>query len=150
MFVGGLEMPAEYMVLVRAGRWPRTHADEIRQNIEPLVAEAVVRRLAPEESRVCLLSSPTLVADRATTDEREFWNDPRHDPDGIDFAKAVVFGDFGLGSDAPIVLDYRSDPPSVWRLRWSERGTENRWVLMSENFAAFVRDLGLWDNSPAF
>lgn len=34
---------------------------------------------------------------------------PMSDPGGIGVDQTIVLGDFGLGSDTPIVLDYRLD-----------------------------------------
>jgi hypothetical protein len=66
-------------------------------------------------------------------------------PEGIDFDLALDIGDFGLGSDAPILLDYRVDAenPRVIRLRWSPGGEDNRWVVMASTFDSFVEALGL-------
>jgi hypothetical protein len=59
------------------------------------------------------------VAEYAATDR--FWSLQVSAPDSIDHAKAVCIGDFGLGSDSPIVLDYREnrDAPVVRYLRRS-------------------------------
>lgn len=66
------------------------------------------------------------------------------DPGGIDVDQTIVLGDFGLGSDAPIVLDYRLDTANlcVLRLRWSI-GAANCWVVMAPDFVTFVAALGL-------
>ncbi|MBL8793259.1 MAG: hypothetical protein JNM56_05090 [Planctomycetia bacterium] len=58
---------------------------------------------------------------------------------------ALEIADFGLGADAPILLDYRSGPsdPRVIHLEWADRGESNHWVVMAENFAGFVDMLGL-------
>lgn len=63
----------------------------------------------------------------------------------IDFDLAVDIGDFGLGSDAPILLDYRTDTsnPSVIRLKWSLNGIANQWVPMADSIQHFVDVLGL-------
>ncbi|MFY0540874.1 hypothetical protein [Nannocystis pusilla] len=73
-----------------------------------------------------------------------FWREPMADLDGIDPDLASILGDFGLGSDAPIVLDYRSGParPRVLRLRWSGR-EGNRWIVAAPDVAAFAAALGL-------
>lgn len=49
-----------------------------------------------------------------------------------------------MGSDAPIVLDYRLDAvnPRVLRLLWTI-GAGNRWVVMVPDFATFFAALGL-------
>jgi len=57
----------------------------------------------------------------------------------------VVIGDFGLGSDAPIILDYRRDVkrPTVLRLKWGRTFADNRWIVASESFAVMCATLGI-------
>ena len=59
--------------------------------------------------------------------------------------RILDIGDFGLGSDAPILLDYRGDVanPRVIRLRWAGGGKGNEWVVMAPDFSSFVAALGL-------
>ena len=103
-----------------------------------------MRRLAAEERTIYLLPPPFPTI-RERCREGPFWTSPDADPDGIDFDLALDIGDFGLGSDAPILLDYRQDiaNPRVIRLRWSSDGGANRWVVMAPDFASFVEALGL-------
>lgn len=51
---------------------------------------------------------------------------------------AIVIADFGIGSDAPILLYYLKSKtePVVINLDWQEDG--NSWVVVAENFSAFV------------
>ena len=74
-----------------------------------------------------------------------FWRSDMAAPHGIDFDLALDIGDFGLGSDAPILLDYREDAaePRVIRLRWVGSGKCNEWVVMAPTFGNFVEALGL-------
>ncbi len=53
-------------------------------------------------------------------------------------------GDFGLGSDSPILLDYRADrqSPAVIRLLWKNPGP-NVWVRCADDFDLFADMLGL-------
>jgi hypothetical protein len=152
MLIAGLPLPEEYMALVAAGRWPSTNEQALAQNGEPpLISAARVQLLAPEESRIYLFCHPPrLVAERAAGTEREFWNAPFVHPSGIDFNLSVVIGDFGLGSDAPILLDYRCSPPRVVRLLWVGNGQQNRWVTMAKDFQTFAEVLDLrnieWPN----
>jgi hypothetical protein len=130
--------------LLAAGRWPRTVEEQQRQNLAQLVAAERVRRLAPEESTIFLLAPPfRTVRDKASSNP--YWMDAMAAPSEIDFDLALDIGDFGLGSDAPILLDYREAPesPCVIRLRWSPDGGENHWVMMAPDFETFVRELGL-------
>ena len=57
-------------------------------------------------------------------------------PSGISVEHSVVIGDFGIGSDAPIILDYRLDPdsPRVLRLRWGSDIRHNQWIIAAETF----------------
>ncbi len=147
MLIAGLPLPQEYMALVVAGRWPRTNQQELAQNGEPpLISAARVQLLAPEESRIYLFCHPPrLVAERATGTEREFWNEPFMSPSGIDINLSLLIGDFGLGSDAPILLDYRCTPPRIVRLLWGATRQQNRWVTMAEDFRTFAGALDLWN-----
>jgi hypothetical protein len=127
--------------LLAAGRWPRTVEEQQRQNLAKLVPAERVRRLAPEESTIFLFAPPfRTVRDNASSNS--YWMDSMAAPSEIDFDLALVIGDFGLGSDAPILLDYR-EAPCVIRLRWSLDGGENHWVMMAPDFETFVRELGL-------
>ena len=66
--------------------------------------------------------------------------------DEIDPTLTLVIGDFGIGSDAPIALDYRLGPsPRVTYLYYEWAGDEVRthWAVCSETFAAFSRALDL-------
>ncbi len=70
-----------------------------------------------------------------------FWSDPNSAFMEIDPDSTILIGDFGLGSDAPIALDYRKDKntPAVIRLLWAKDG--NHWVEIAPNFAAFAKHL---------
>jgi hypothetical protein len=72
-------------------------------------------------------------------------SDAESPPGDIDYDRAVVIADFGLGSDAPIALDYRQslDCPCVIRYRWSQRGERNRWVHVAPSFSQFAEMLEL-------
>ena len=60
----------------------------------------------------------------------------------IDPALTLIIGDFGLGSDAPIALDYRKDlnNPSVICLQWN-LNADNHWGEIAPNFAEFAQML---------
>jgi hypothetical protein len=73
------------------------------------------------------------------------------DPD-----RTLFIADFGAGSDAPILLDYRENPtdPPVIGFKWQDvleldGGSywdgAHQWVRLAPSFSEFVRSLGLWD-----
>lgn len=57
---------------------------------------------------------------------------------------ALTIGDFGLGSDSPIILEFarNASTPPVLRLRWS-RDQRNEWVQGARDFDEFAEMLGL-------
>lgn len=137
-----LAVPALLEDLLAAGCWPRTADEACNQNLRPLVDADRIRRLAPEESRLYLYVPPLAGVSR----DDPFFTSEVADPTGIDPELVLQLGDFGLGADAPILLDYRFDRnnPRVIRLRWANDGTPNRWVVMADDFQTFVTELGLW------
>ncbi|MDC0716282.1 hypothetical protein [Nannocystis bainbridge] len=139
-----LPPPPLLQVLLDAGRWPRTREEVLSQQRAPWAKLARIQALAPEEDGLCLARPPFTTVRAAMSKYPSFWRDPMADPDGIDPDLALIVGDFGPGSDAPIVLDYRFDAvqPQVLRLRWS-RSEGNRWIVAAPVFAAFVAALGL-------
>ncbi|MEK8034926.1 hypothetical protein AACH06_29270 [Ideonella sp. DXS29W] len=114
------------------------------QQLNPLVPPERVRLFAEEESLIFLEPPPfsTIAQERQKGGAGDFWErfGALHQ---IVPEQALVIGDFGLGSDSPIVLDFHAnsvDPP-VLRLRWST-DKSNEWVLGARNFDAFARLLG--------
>jgi hypothetical protein len=146
-----LRTPALLEELIAEGRWPRSVEEQLRQNLsQPRVPAERIKRLAPEESEIFLLAPPfRTVREYASSNSRRYrmdwWSDPIAAPSEIDFDLALDIGDFGPGTDSPILLDYRTSPevPCVIRLRWSPGGGENHWVVMAPDFETFVRELGL-------
>ena len=146
MTVGPWTLPDELEALIASGYWPNA-ANANRQNLESLVPQDRVRAFAPEEDRIWFDPPPfTLVSDLiAQGDDHAFWRREEAHPDGISPEHSVVIGDFGLGSDAPIILDYRRDEkrPAVLRLKWGRTFADNRWILASESFAGMCATLGI-------
>jgi hypothetical protein len=130
--------------LIAAGRWPGDKKQAMAQNLKPRASPERVQALAPEEQRLYLLPPPFLAV-RQKNEVNPFWLSDMAAPRGIDFDLALDIGDFGLGSDAPILLDYREDAanPRVIRLRWSGNGKANEWVVLTPDFDSFVAALGL-------
>ena len=130
--------------MIETGRWPKDRDESIRQNLKSLATPDRIGLLAPEESHLYLLPPPFGTV-REKAKHNKFWYDDMAAPQMIDFDLAIDIGDFGLGSDAPILLDYRHDAanPCVIRLQWSGDGFNNRWVPMADDIQHFVDVLGL-------
>jgi hypothetical protein len=149
-----LLLPGLLQELIDLGRWP-TSADEMKsQNLTPWVSDERLRALAPSEAGLHLYRPPFQTVAELVRRGDPFWDLPRSDPAGLDRERALVIGDFGFGSDSPIVLDYRdhADQPSVRYLRWitdwdapdsTTFGTQNRWEILTSSFDEFAERLGL-------
>ena len=144
MLVDGLPIPALLLEALETGRWPRTADEANRQNSRPLVSEDYLRRPAPDEPGLYLYAPPfhtvaRILVGRGADFYRRFGAVDQLVPEA-----AVEIGDFGLGSDSPILLDYRGRPtdPRVISLRWPGDGRPNVWTVLTPDFPTFVRSLG--------
>jgi hypothetical protein len=145
MRVDGLLIPDVLLAAIDAGRWPRTADEALKQNLRPLVPEERIRRLAPEESQLYLYPPPFATVARALAGSgRDFYTRFGAVEQLVPEA-TIEIADFGLGSDALVVLDYRAGPtdPRVLRLLWPGDGQSNRWVVMAPDFPTFVEALRL-------
>ena len=147
MFVDGLRIPERLVKLIDRGLWPGTAAEARRQNLKSLVPPERIHLFAPEEDKIYLMAPPfyTVTTRRQSQGKGKFW-DVFAAPEGISPELSVDIGDFGLGSDSPILLDYKEDRsnPTVIRLKWRKAlGLPNAWVRCANNFDEFADMLGL-------
>lgn len=142
--VGNLPLPKRLIDLVESGLWPQTADEALRQNLRSLVSKERIQLFAPQEDRIYLLSPPFhTVAKRMSGKGGNFWS-KYGALEGIAPDLSVVIADFGIGSDSPILLDYRKDPdsPTVIRLLW-RKPASNIWVRCAETFDEFADMLQL-------
>lgn len=140
-----LPLPQSLRSLIETGAWPLTEEDLVHQNLSGgWVDGETVRRLVRDEGQIYFYPPPfRTIAQQLETAERAFWNEhgdlPRIDP-----ARALLLGDFGIGSESAIALDYRDpgEPPLI-RLRWEHSGSGPRWVPFFPSFADFDRAFSL-------
>lgn len=144
--VGDLSLPQGLLKLIESGRWPRTHEEEVHQNILSLVSKERVRSFAPDQDRIYFVRPPFgTVAERISAGEGDFWS-KYGAVEQISADSSIFIGDFGLGSDSPILLDYRKDRlnPSVIRLKWNHgEGLRNEWLVCANSFDVFLDLIGL-------
>ena len=142
-----LTLPPLLDILLAEGRWPRTDQEQLAQSLRPYVSPERVRAVVPDEQGSLYLYKPPFAPVGRRTDPQDFFNWPSSDPAGIDYDLAIMIGDFGLGSDAPIALDYRNDlaNPRVMRLRYNPDSPPlvGKWIVMTPDFPSFVSALGL-------
>jgi hypothetical protein len=116
------------------------------QQLHPIILADRVPKFASEETLICLQPPPvpTIAKERAAGGAGDFWE--RFGAlDQIDPERALIIGDFGIGSDSPIILDYarNASSPPVLRLRWGPQGQGNKWVQGACDFDEFAAMLGL-------
>lgn len=145
MLVDGLTIPSLLVEAVGAGRWPHSTDEANRQHLHSVVPEERVRGLAANESEIYLYPPPfhtvsSVLGGTAGDFYRRFGALDQLVPKA-----AIEIADFGLGSDAPILLDYRASrtDPRVIRLSWSGNSRPNEWVLVAVDFPSFMKALGL-------
>ena len=146
MQVNGLPIPEELLALLYAGHWPKNEDEARMQNLRSPISQDLIKRIAADESMLFLYPPPFCTLASLQKSGEEFWQTPIARPDEIVATHCIPIGDFGLGSDAPIMLDYRhnEENPSVIRLQWAKGGSDNHWIKVGSNFKEFSDQLELW------
>ena len=157
--------------LLASGVWPSAAAPAMTEHASrPIGSPDRVGRFAAEETLICLQPPPfyTIAQYRAFGGAGDFWE--RFGAlDQIDPERALILGDFGFGSESPIILDYSRDPirPPVLRLRWGTKSKSigwlrlrweittktTEWVQGARDFDEFAEMLGLTEGglkTPTF
>jgi hypothetical protein len=146
----GLPRPALLDALIETGRWPATSDPAGGRGASPLVVTSGVADLAPGEEELHLYAAPfrSVATDVAVHEANgwSFWTEFGA-LDELDPERALVIGDFGIGSDSPLLLDYRTgDEPVVLRLRWSDgpaSAPRPTWVIVADSFDDLATRIGL-------
>ncbi len=134
-----LQLPTELKRLVDDGFWSMNNQSCQLQNLHPIIPRDIVRTFVPDERTIVLYPYPFCTVEEARRSNK-YWEDERSAISEIDPELSLVIGDFGLGSDTAIILDYRTDQPRLLRLQWGAQ--ENHWVdcgLIIAELAAHVR-----------
>jgi hypothetical protein len=147
--VGSLRLPKRLLALIESGQWPRTHAEAGKQNLHSLVPPERIHLFAPEEDTIYLLAPPFRTIAERMSGADGFWS-KWGALEEISPELSVDIADFGLGSDSPIVLDYRQDHsnPAAIRLKWL-KPKPNTWVQCANSFDEFADMLGLDASLPS-
>ena len=155
--VSGLPLPKRLIALIDSGLWPSGYEEALRQNLRTPVSKERIQAFAPDQDRIYFYGLPfSTVAQRMAHGDK-FW--ARFGTiDSIAPEQSVVIADFGVGSDSPILLDYRQDiaMPAVIRLKLNPilgdeltngrrelLGWANVWLQCAATFDSFADMLGL-------
>ena len=138
-----LQIPPEIELLMKKGIWPDSYEKGLKQNSLPIFPIENLKHIIPEEETIYFRRPPfQTVRQELESDTSNYWSEfgavSELNPD-----LSVIIGDFGIGSDAPLILKYESQKstPSVWKLVWAKKG--NYWREVSPSFEEFMEALGL-------
>jgi len=138
-----LLIPPEIELLMKKDIWPDSYEKELKQNSKAIFPIEHLKHIIPEEETIYFGRPPfRTVRQDLKSDTSNYWSEfgavSEINPD-----LSIIIGDFGLGSDAPLILKYESQnsTPSVWKLVWAEKG--NYWREVSPSFKEFLEALGL-------
>lgn len=154
MIIDGLAVPELLVTLLEHGRWPRDSDEFHRQSDYPLVTAERLRSVAPNDYRIYLYAPPFRTIAKILVEPNEMFYSTCGALDELVPALAIQIGDFGIGADSTILLDYQFDRenPRVIRLDWQSGGEPDpvtkrfpvvtTWVEMASDFDSFVEALG--------
>lgn len=135
-----LPLPPTLQALVAEGRWPTTERDVRLQEYWRVISGEKVMALAPDQRMVVFQPPPFHRASETLTGEHMAWCPVA----GLELELCLDIGDFGPGSDTPILLDYSIDRerPRLLRLAW-EGARPTGWTELASSFDELADGLGL-------
>lgn len=143
-------LPAELVALIVDHVWPWT-VNEVEQQLFWSLVDREATRTVDQTALHLTLPLVTVARELATPPYYHEvilarWNE-------LETERAVLLGDFGIGSDAPIVLDYRVTPARVLTLSWHPRAEGERvaraeWIEVAPSFSSFIAAIGLGADGP--
>ncbi len=147
--MNNFKIPALIDKLVSAGIWPDENwstAQFGRLETQPIIGREATHKVSPDDEKIVLMPVPFHTIADEVDGGNEFWTRHLTNYGEIDYHKAVIIADFGLGSDSPIILYYENnEEPKVMYLKWSFNNSkvEHAWVCTHDTFEAFAFDIGL-------
>ena len=138
------ELPAMLNKLIESGVWATGNSNQ--QELRPLLGKEAAQKLSAEDRRIVLMTPPFHTIGDEVRGGNNFWKTGVTNPNEIDYERALIIADFGLGSDSPIILYYETaNSPTVMYLRWLGNGQNIRhqWVETHTTFDEFASAVGL-------
>lgn len=134
------EIPPQLLTLIEKGCWPKNDKEAKAQNSKNRISTESLKSFAPDEDYIFLCPPPFIQLSEEVKGNKEFWTEYGA-IDTIEPGKCLIIGDFGIGSDTVIILDYSENisSPGVKRLVWHTYG--NYWETIASNFSEFIEKL---------
>ena len=140
MRVHNLTIPDALCRLIESGVWPNAETpggEIVRQDIQPILGKDAAHALSANDDRIVMMRPPFHTIADEVAGGNNFWVSGVTNANEIDYEKAIIIADFGIGSDSPIILYYGgTESPVVMYLQWSGSGSEIRqkWVQTHRSF----------------
>lgn len=138
-----LRVPKMLLEFVDMDIWPSTPEKANKQHIISIISIDKLKEFAPDENNIFFYPIPFYTINDLYTKEPEFWElyGAIHK---INPNLSLVIGDFGLGSETILILNFSENinNPSVYRLKWN-KGIDNSWIKVADNFDVFSEMIGL-------
>ena len=122
-------LPSLLTEMIESGVWPTVNPN--LQELKPILGKDAAHELSSEDDRIVLMPPPFRTIGDDVRGGNRFWKTGVTNPKQIDYDRALIIADFGMGSDSPIVLYHHpQDAPRVMYLRWMGNGQDIRheWV----------------------
>jgi hypothetical protein len=143
------ELPKRLLQLIDTGVWPTGYGTQSvinGQALDPIVGKTQARRISPTADTLILMPYPFHTIADEVRGGNLFWVRDLTNYGEIDYSKAVIIADFGLGADSVLIL-YYDDPtsPKVMYLKWSWDNNKvgHAWKHTHDSFDDFVAAIGL-------
>ncbi len=139
-----LPIPKLLAEMVNSGVWPTDTSN--LQELKPILGKEAAKKLSSQDDRIVLIPPPFHTIGDEVRGGNRFWETGVTNPKQIDYDKALIIADFGMGSDSPVVLYYSvAESPRVMYLRWIGNGQDihHEWVETHPTFDEFASAVGL-------
>ncbi len=143
MKTSDLALPDLLTELIAMGKW--TPTGTLCGGMYDLGVDAA-RRLSPDDDQLVLMPPPFHSIADEVQGGNSWWMTYMTNVGEIDYEKAVIIADFGMGSDSPIILYYELiNEPCVMYLKWTwnDRKPIHTWTKTHQSFRDFAADVGL-------
>lgn len=138
-------LPTALRNLIDSGVWPSGENAMTQQESNPIVSKDIIKSISADDDKLVLASPPFYTLDLEVAESTFFREIMEQEGPSIDLSKAVVIGDFGIGSDAPIVLLLDGEVDlGVYYLKYESntRTASCSWVKVFESFDQFATKIG--------
>ena len=130
-------LPKELQKLIDSKQWPLNQKQFSDQKV--IFTKEIVKELFPEEDELFFYLPPFKTVEQLIEGgEQRYWKSKSAKIEQIAPKETLIIGDFGMGADVCIALDYRFEEPKVIKLIYAKK-----WVTVAQSFKELSAKLEL-------